>query len=369
MPFADNASSYHGTSLMPPPQPRYFLDALDTFATALFVGLGLSAEDAAIAARCLIKAELRGFSSHGLGCIPNYAVCLREGRYNPRPDVRIATRLPWAITVDGDNGVGHVTATRAMAAALKAAQTFGIGVASVRYSNHIGAACVYPLMAAEEGCVGVTMANSGASVAPWGSAERLFGTNPLAVAVPARRHPPFVMDMATSTVARRKIFEAARDGRPIPEGWALDAEGNPTTDAAAGLAGISLPFGGAKGSAISMLVDTLAGVLSGAEFGGRVLSSLTNIERHCHSGNFHMAFKVEAFMPADTFARRMDTLIDKVKKLPPADGFDEVRVAGERGARLEYEYTASGIPLNLKDVDILSGLGDELGVIFPQPMD
>jgi L-2-hydroxycarboxylate dehydrogenase (NAD+) len=118
-----------------------------------------------------------------------------------------------------------------------------------------------------------------------------------------------------------------------------------------------------------MLVDTLAGVLSGAEFGGRVLSSLTNIERHCHSGNFHMAFKVEAFMPADTFARRMDTLIDKVKKLPPADGFDEVRVAGERGARLEYEYTASGIPLNLKDVDILSGLGDELGVIFPQPMD
>ncbi len=353
---------------MPPSQPRYSLDALDAFATALFVGLGLEPDDASIAAGCLIKADLRGFSTHGLSCIPNYAVCLREGRYNPRPGIRIETRLPWAITVDGNNGVGHVTATRAMAAALKAAQTFGIGVASVRHTNHIGAACVYPLMAAEEGCVGVTMANSGASVAPWGSAERLFGTNPLAVAVPAGRHPPFVMDMATSTVARRKIFEAARDGRPIPEGWALDAEGHPTTDAAAGLAGISLPFGGAKGSAISMLVDTLAGVLSGAEFGGRVLSSLTNFERHCHSGNFHMAFKVEAFMPSDTFARRMDTLIDKVKELPPAEGFDEVRVAGERGARLEVGYRASGLPLNPKDVEVLSGLGDELGVSFPQPM-
>ncbi|MDP7652903.1 MAG: Ldh family oxidoreductase [Rhodospirillales bacterium] len=212
------------------------------------------------------------------------------------------------------------------------------------------------------------MANAGASVAPWGSAERLLGTNPLAVAVPAGRHPPFVMDMATSTVARRKIFEAARDGRPIPGDWALDSEGRPTTDAAAARDGISLPFGGAKGSAISMLVDILGGVLSGAEFGGRVLSSMTNFERPCHSGNFHMAFKVEAFMSSDTFAQRMDTLIDKIKDLEPAEGFDEVRVAGERGARLEDEYRASGLPLNPKDVDALSKLGDELGVSFPQPM-
>jgi LDH2 family malate/lactate/ureidoglycolate dehydrogenase len=306
---------------MPPSPPCYRVATLAAFATELYVRLGLSPDDAAIGARCLIKADLRGFSTHGLGCIPNYAVCLREGRYNPRPEILIETRLPWAVTVDGNNGVGHVTATRAMAAALEAAQAFGIGVASVRHSNHIGAACVYPLMAADEGCIGLSMANAGASVAPWGSAEKLIGTNPLAVAVPAGRRPPFVMDMATSTVARRKIFEAMRDGRPIPEGWALDAEGRPTTDAAKAREGISLPFGGAKGSAISMLIDILGGVLSGAEFGGRVLSSLTNFERNCHSGNFHMAFKVEAFMPVDAFARRMDTLIDKVKGLQPAAGF------------------------------------------------
>jgi LDH2 family malate/lactate/ureidoglycolate dehydrogenase len=356
---------HNGNRVMP---PRYSLNSLDAFATKLYVGLGLEPDDAAVAAGCLIKAELRGFSTHGLGCIPNYAICLREGRYNPRPEILIESRMPWAISVDGDNGVGHVTATRAMAVALKAAQTIGIGVASVRHTNHIGAACVYPLMAAEKGCIGISMANAGASVAPWGSAERLLGTNPLAVAVPAGRHPPFVMDMATSTVARRKIFEAARDGRPIPGDWALDSEGRPTTDAAAARDGISLPFGGAKGSAISMLVDILGGVLSGAEFGGRVLSSMTNFERPCHSGNFHMAFKVEAFMSSDTFAQRMDTLIDKIKNLEPAEGFDEVRVAGERGARLEDEYRASGLPLNPKDVDALSKLGDELGVSFPQPM-
>ncbi|MDP6787197.1 MAG: Ldh family oxidoreductase [Rhodospirillales bacterium] len=348
--------------------PRYSLNSLDAFATKLYVALGLEPDDAAIAARCLIRADLRGFATHGLGCIPNYAVCLREGRYNPRPEIVIESRMPWAISVDGDNGVGHVTATRAMAAALEAARTVGIGVASVRHTNHIGAAGVYPLMAAEAGCIGMTMANSGASVAPWGSAERLLGTNPLAVAVPAGRHPPFVMDMATSTVARRKIFEAMRDGRPIPEGWALDADGRPTTDAAAARDGISLPFGGAKGSAISMLVDILGGVLSGAEFGGGVLSSMTNFERHCHSGNFHMAFKVEAFMPSDTFAQRMDTLIDKIQDLEPAEGFDEVRVAGQRGARLEDEYRAAGLPLNAKDVETLSKLGDELGVSFPDPL-
>ena len=350
---------------MPDKTVSVAIDPLRRFVVDLFAALGLPPDDAAVEAHCLLEAHFRGFDTHGVGCIPSYADCLKEGRIKAKPQIRIERRMPWAALVDGDNGMGHVVAARAMEAALEAAEEIGIGAAAVSRSNHFGAACVYPAMALDKDCIGIAMGNAAPNVAPWGAREGLLGTNPLAVAVPAGRNPAFVMDLATSTAARRKIREAMEQGRPIPEGWAIDRDGRPTTDAKAAIEGIALPFGGAKGSAISMLIDILAGALSGAEFAGGVLSFVNNTEREAGCGAFLMAFKVEAFMPVDAFKARMDTLIDRIHALEPAAGFDAVRVPGERGAALAAARRQDGIPLAPGVVDKLSRLGADVGVAFP----
>ena len=341
------------------------VDPLRRFVTELFSALGLAPDDAEVQARCLLEAHFRGFDTHGVGCISSYAECLLAGRIKARPSIRVEQPMPWVALVDGDNGMGHVVASRAMEAAIEAAEAFGIGIAAVRRSNHFGAASIYPAMALDKDCIGIAMGNAAPNVAPWGAREGLFGTNPLAVAVPAGRNPPFVMDMATSQAARRKIREALEQGRPIPEGWAIDRDGRPTTDAQAAIEGLALPFGGAKGSAISMLIDILAGALSGAQFAGDVVSYVGDAEHEAGCGAFFMAFKVEAFMPVDEFKARMDTLIDRVHALEPAAGFDAVRVPGERGAGLATARRRDGIPLAPGVIARLARLGADHGVAFP----
>ncbi len=341
------------------------IEALDAFAARIFERVGMRAEEAAILAGHLVGAHLRGFDTHGVGCIPNYALNFEEGRVAARPEIVIERRAPWAWSVDGGNGIGHVTATRAMEAVLLSVREFGIGVASVRHSNHLGAACQYPLMAAAAGYVGIALANAPSHVAPWGSRRKFFGTNPIAVAVPAGERPAFVLDMATSAAARRKFRLALELGVPIPKGWALDPEGNPTTDPAEALAGSAVPAGGPKGSGLGMMVEILAGVMSGATFAGDVVDLFTNQERPVDSGHFLMAFNPAVFMPAEEFAARMDELIDRFKALETAPGFDEVRFPGERAARIETARRQGGIPLPATTAKSLVELGERLGVPFP----
>jgi LDH2 family malate/lactate/ureidoglycolate dehydrogenase len=341
------------------------IDTLDAFARRIFERVGLRAEDATVLAGHLVAAHLRGFDTHGVGCIPNYAVNFEEGRVAARPEIVIERRAPWAWAVDGGNGMGHVTATRAMEAVLQSVRAFGIGIASVRHSNHIGAACLYPLMAVDEGYIGLAFANASAHVAPWGSRQKLFGTNPVAVAVPAGERPPFVLDMATSAAARRKFRMALELGVPIPKGWALDPEGNPTTDPAEAIAGSAVPAGGPKGSGLGMMVEILAGVLTGASFAGDVGDLFTNQLRPVDSGHFLMAFDPKVFMPAKEFTARMDALIDRLKALDTAPGFNEVRFPGERAARLEVERRRDGVPLPATTAKSLVELGQRLGIPFP----
>ena len=338
---------------------------LHRFAGQLFECVGMPADDADTMARCLVGAHLRGVDTHGVSCIPNYVLNLEEGRVRARPNIAIERRSPWALAVDGGNGMGHVVATRAMRAAIETCATVGIAVATVRHSTHLGAAGLYPLMAADRGYLGVAMVNASSTVAPWGSRRKLFGTNPIAVAAPAGRHPPFVLDLATSAAARRKIRLALELGQPIPDGWALDADGNPTTDPAKALAGATLPMAGAKGSGLAMLVEVLAGVLSGAGFAGGVGDLYSNHERPVDSGNFLLALDVAAFMPLAEFSARMETLIERVHSLDPAPGIEAVRVPGERAARLEAKRRRDGIPLTAATVAELRTLGDRLGVPFP----
>ena len=259
--------------------------------------------------------------------------------------------------------MGHVVAKTAMDAAISCAARIGIGLALVHSSNHFGAASTYTLQAVDEDCIGIAIANTSPAVAPWGGKQKLFGTNPISVAVPGGAYGNYVMDMATSAVARLKIREAEAKGWPIPEGWALDSDGRPTTSPDAALSGSLLPCGGHKGSATAMLFDILAGALSGAGFAGSVLSFVTNTTTQpANNGNFLMAIRVDPFMKIDAFRDRMDELYRMVKQTPRAPDYGMILVPGERGDQISLERKQAGVPVSEELVGRLNRVGTELSI-------
>ena len=338
---------------------------LADFIIAVLGRLDVPAADAQLVSECMVFAHLRGFDTHGLPCLAGYVECLEQGRINPTPDIAIERPMPWTTRLDADNGLGQVAAHRAMSCAIEAAEQIGVGSAVVRRSNHFGAACCYSMLALPKDCIGLVTSNASAVAAPFGSLEPFLGTNPLSIAVPTLKEPPFVIDMATSEGARKKVRQALSRGDRLPPGWALDKEGNPTIDPKAALEGVMLPFGGMKGSAITLLLDILSGVLSGAEFGGRVLSVLTNQQRESGNGNFMLVLKVDAFMPALEFRARMDEELSRLRALRPARGVTEVIYPGFKEHFLETERRARGIPLNPGLVEEVGAIGARHGLKFP----
>ena len=339
--------------------------ALGGFMAEAFERSGLSPAHARQVAQSMIMADLRGVGTHGVIRSGGYIERFRTGLVNPRPEPRLASTYPWAVAMDADNAMGAVAANLAMDVVLSRAERLGVGGATVKRSNHFGAASVYALQAVEAGCIGIVLSPASRSLAPFGSMEPMFGTNPIAVAIPAGRHHPWVLDMATSIAARGHIRVAARRGEPIPEGWALDAEGRPTTDAAAALKGVMLPFSGPKGSALAMMVDVLGGVLSGSAFAGEIRDMTQDFTAPQDVGHFFLALKVDAFMPEAEFAARMEEEIRRLKALRPAAGFDEVCYPGEREARLAERRRAEGIPIPPETMKVLSEVADRIGVALP----
>ena len=339
--------------------------ALTAFATACFAAEGLPQDDARVSAEALVRADARGIKTHGVMRIPQYAKRLRAGLIAPRPEITTLAPMPVSRVIDAGNALGLVAAQRAVEACLEAAETTGIGAATVRNANHFGAAQVWTLQAAAAGCIGLAMAPGARTLAPHGAREALFGTNPFAAAAPAGRFAPWSLDMAASVAARGHIRLADRAGHQIPEGWALDEDGRPTTDAAAALRGVVLPFAGAKGSGLAGLVDILAGVLSGGAFAGGVRDWIADFDGPAEVGHFFLAMKVEAFLPLPEFEARMETSIERLKALPPAEGFDEVLYPGERAARAEAEAETAGVPLTADCASALRAHGTEIAVPFP----
>ena len=243
--------------------------SLRAFTTDLFTKLNLASEDAALVSDCLVKADLRGLGSHGVARIPLYAKRLRLKLVNPLPEIQIHQVAPSAVHVNGDDGMGMVVGTRAMAAAMDLAKGTGLGLAGVYGSTHFGMAAFYVLQAIKGDFIGFTFTNASPGMAAWGGAKPVLGVNPIAVGVPSGKRKPFVMDMAMSVMARGKMRLAGLSGEPIPENMALDADGQPTTD---GLkvhqGGTVLPFGGAKGSALAIWMEIMAGVMTGAAYAG-----------------------------------------------------------------------------------------------------
>lgn len=271
-------------------------------------------------------------------------------------------RTPALRAADARHGVGQVVARDAMLEALARAQRHG--VVSVRNSNHHGALGYFTRMAAQEGCIGMLAANGGPAMAPWGGKRMAVGTNPWSIAAPAGPLPPMMLDIANTVVARGKIFLARQKGARIPEHWALDAEGRRTTDAVAALAGVIQPMAEHKGYAIALMMDVLAGVLSGSGILTEVNSPFKT-DQPSRCGHFFLALHIEAFGPREAFEARMQRMIAELKAVPRAPGFEEILYPGELEARNEARHTREGLELPEKTLAELRAEADRLGVRWP----
>jgi LDH2 family malate/lactate/ureidoglycolate dehydrogenase len=226
-------------------------------------------------------------------------------------------------------------------------------VVSVRRSTHFGMAATYVLQALDAGLFSLVFSNASPAMPPWGGRTGLLGTNPFAAGAPAGSEPPFLLDMSPAVAARGKIRRAARRGEKIPLGYALDADGRPTTDPKAALGGVVQPIGTYKGSGIAMLMDIFGGVISGAAFAGDVGDQYKAFDRPQDVGHFFLAMKPDLFVPKGDYRARMDSLMQRVRACPTADGFDEVLVPGEPERRHEAERRRHGIPYSRSEVDVL----------------
>jgi LDH2 family malate/lactate/ureidoglycolate dehydrogenase len=359
-------------------EARYFpIERLREFSTRVFEHFGVLPADSAQAADVLAASDLRGVDSHGVARLHAYFDMLTLGRINPRPNIRVVRELPATATVDGDNGLGLVVGPRANEIAMDKAEAVGSAWVSVSNTNHFGMAGYYPLRALERGLIGWAMTNSTKLVAPLGGAERMLGTNPIAIAFPAAEEPPVVIDFATSVTAYGKIEIAKRKGTSIPPGWAIDRDGNPATRPEQLIDGGSLlPLGstrdggGHKGYCLAAMVDILSCVLSGANWGPFAPPFALQQVIPAQSvgkgiGHAFGALRIDGFIEPAEFCRQMDYWIRTFRATRPAPGAPGVMIPGDPERLAEIERRVTGIPIlpavlaDLRDVSVRTGIAFE----------
>ncbi|EHQ25347.1 Ldh family oxidoreductase [Mucilaginibacter paludis] len=347
---------------------------LRTFTQNIFLAIGCSQQHAELAADVLIRSDMRGIDSHGVARLSGYVRLWEKKRINATPDIQIVHETPTTATVDGDSGLGLVVAPFAMKIAMEKAEQYGSGWVSVRNSNHFGISGYHALMAVERDMIGFAMTNASPLVAPTFSNERMLGTNPMCYAFPAGNFPPVVVDMATSAAANGKLEIAQRAGKPVPEGWIQDQDGNFTSDPHALKKGGSLlplgsdrEHGSHKGFGLSATVDILSAVLSGANYGPWVPPFVSFLDPPTDPvgkgiGHFLGAMRVDGFRPVDEFKTHMDNWISRFKSAKTVNGEPSVIIPGEPELEAEKERSKSGIPLVDAVVDDLNELADRFGL-------
>ncbi|MBW9223086.1 Ldh family oxidoreductase [Methanothermococcus sp. SCGC AD-155-E23] len=303
---------------------------------------GVSEEDAEITANIYVEADLKGFHSHGIGRFPQTVTGIEVGNINVNPDIKVIRESPAVATIDGDMGLGYVVGERAMKLAMEKAKKVGIGAVATVNSNHFGIAGHYAEMALKEDLIGIVITNTEPAMAPFGGMEKILGTNPIAIAIKGKKHI-YSLDMATSSIARGKIMEAARTGKRIPENCAIDKDGNPTTDPKKALEGCILPFGGPKGYALALAIEILAAI-GGAEMGSKVRGTATPTER-CTKGDLFIAIDPGFFGDKDEFMKKVDALIEEIKNSKPAKG-SKILIPGEIERMNMERYKREGIPID-----------------------
>ncbi len=346
------------------------VEDLRNYVEAFFKKFEIGAEDAAVAADILISADLRGTSSHGIIRLHTYyGDRLVNKQINPHAPLTVVRETPNTLLLDGGNGLGQLVGYRAMTRCIEKANQAGLAMVTVRNSNHYGIAGYYAMMALKENMIGISLTNSQPLVAPTYGKTAILGTNPIAVAVPAGSERPYVLDMATSIVPIGRITVYEKAGKEIPTGWGVDENGKLTNDPGRVLHGGALmPLGGIdilagyKGYGLSLLVDILCGVLSGASFGKEVGHPYEN--RGANVGHFFAAFRIDNFRPLAEFQQDMDRLIRQLKDAPKAEGQERIFVHGEKESIKSEMYQKEGIPLLPEVVNSLVEAGKKVGLAF-----
>ena len=353
---------------------------LSDFCARAFEKLGVTEEDARITAQVLVAADLRGVFSHGVAHLKRYVDGLRAGTIIAQPRPAIVVENPTTATIDAGAGLGPPVAYRAMQKAIGKACELGTGFVAVRNSNHYGIAGYYAMMALEHDCIGLSVTNGSPMVVPTFGRNAMLGTNPIAVAAPAGKEPPFVLDMATSTVALGKLEIADQLDKPIPLGWAIDERGLPTDNATRSLkqfrgraGGGLLPLGGEgellggyKGYGLSLWVDIFSSILSGAAYANLTYpKSPEGKALPANIGHFFGAWRIDSFRPADEFKAAMDDLQQLMRNAPKAEGQRRIYIPGEKECEHTARHLRDGIPLNAKVAGELEAIASELGVGFP----
>jgi L-2-hydroxycarboxylate dehydrogenase (NAD+) len=349
---------------------------LKDFTYSVFVKMGCPEDQAKIASKALVAADLRGVDSHGVARLSGYVRLWEADRINPNPDIKIIHETPSTAVIDGDAGLGLVVGPTSMNIAMEKARNVGTGWVSVKNSNHFGIAGYHSMMALQEDMIGISMTNASPLVAPTWSKERMLGTNPIAIAIPAGEQPPFVADFATTTAANGKLEILQRKKESTPLGWIQDREGNPSTDAfGVKNGGALLPLGGDrehgshKGYCLGSIVDIFSAVLSGASYGPWAPPFVSFLPLADDMpgeglGHFFGAMRVDAFQPKENFKANMDQWISRFRSATPVDGQKSVLVPGDPERIMEQERINSGIELLPPVEEDLNNLAEKFGLNF-----
>jgi len=323
--------------------------------------VGVPEDEAAIIARVVVEADLRGIESHGILRLPAYIHRVQAGLMTPRMVLQPVRERGASALLDAQHGFGQVAGVRAMEDAIRRAREYGVGFVGVRNANHFGIAAYYAMMALPQRMIGVVCANAAPSMAAFGGTAAVLGSNPICAAVPTGGDVDIVLDMASSVVARGKIRLAAAEGHKIPLGWALDAEGHPTEDPQAALDGTLLPIGGPKGYGLALVVDILAGALTGSDFGTDI-ASVHELDHQTSVGFTVQALDVAAFADWSDFERDMRSLTQHIVESPRAPGVERIYLPGEIEWLKKQQRLRTGIPVPHSLLAQLTELAEEVGV-------
>ncbi|KAF2683640.1 malate/L-lactate dehydrogenase-like protein [Lentithecium fluviatile CBS 122367] len=330
------------------------------FIEGVLAGNGVPQENAIIVAQCLVEADLRGVDTHGINRIPSYMARIRQGVLDPNASPTLRQITPAVAQVDGHNGFGFLAAHTGMATAIRMARDIGVGMVSVKHSNHFGMSAWVVQQALDAGMMSLVFTNSSPALPVWGGKSKLMGVSPIACGAPAGKGRPFIVDMAPSVAARGKIYKALRRREKIPKDWALDKDGKQTDDPAKALEGVMLPMGGPKGSALAVMMDVFSGVLSGSAFAGQVTNPY-DPSKPADVGHFLVAIKPDLFMNLEEFKDRMDYLYQRVVGSDRMDGVDRIYFPGEIEQIMKEQRLQRGIPLVQAEVEALNKEAQRVG--------
>jgi LDH2 family malate/lactate/ureidoglycolate dehydrogenase len=335
---------------------------LKSTVVSIAAAAGVPAPDAAILADALVSADLSGVATHGVSRLAIYVKRIRKGLIDPRAPLSILRQRAGTLSVDAGNGLGQAQAMKVLDMLVPMARNCGVASATLRNSQHFGAVSYYCNRAADQDMILLATTNCEPAMSPAGGRDAYFGTNPIAVSFPTGKGFHVKVDLATSLVARGNIIAAQKRGQPIPEGWALDPEGNPTTDAGQALAGTVLTMAGHKGYALALMVEVLAGVLSGAAIGAAIGSMYKHFDRKQDVGHFFCLLDIDAFMDVAEFKSRIDQMIDQIKSSRKRPGTEEILIPGERSSRTSQHNLEHGVPVDEATLAELRALASELDV-------